>query len=587
MLQNILFEIKINIYKYVDSPLNLALTCKNWSLISKDHCAKTEWLLVRYGKAHALFHAVRLGPTFIDIPVCQTLITMKVPISRYFIQRLLMHFGKYDQKLVEFKIEYNVGHLDVDRIRAIQQKIKSPWASNLPNFVFTYLLDEGYKQLANTNESLPSKGNDMELFHFLSAGPHVINYAPVMLRKNLKDIEDLILNKRFVPFPPRPKAFQLDLYNDPHIHQQLAPEEYPSKDGFENNRQLNVIARGILIHPDLVNLWKRIGYYEICNDINDLVMQGALLILFPPTPASDWSCSTTDTVISRLAELVSLGFKLHDNVIVDALHMFEHRLDDIGDILWDAFLAIRTGENASSLALKFFREAFKPERNLKKDDLLNFLKSKFDSYAQVIKQVIIQYFVEEKMSDIKLRRKSLILSPKVYQYVLSLESEIAVVCFEDIFNLRIYIENLRNLDGISTCTRDSIISIFDLYIKAKVPFKPIYLDLLKKANSLEIIKPFFEVFLPTVFDMKLKLSSRVTKSRKTNKRKKSTDDFVIPWVKKLEEIDLLNRRSHEELTINFREYFMSFCKRLGSETIYQIREENTVFQHKKQRQNNN
>jgi hypothetical protein len=33
------------------------------------------------------------------------------------------------------------------------------------------------------NETLPSKGNDMELLHFLSAGPHVINYAPGMLRK--------------------------------------------------------------------------------------------------------------------------------------------------------------------------------------------------------------------------------------------------------------------------------------------------------------------------------------------------------------------------------------------------------------------
>ncbi|UZO22448.1 uncharacterized protein OCT59_014811 [Rhizophagus irregularis] len=213
--------------------------------------------------------------SFLAIP----LITRKVPISRYFIQRLLMHFGKYDQKLIELKIEHNVGQLNADRIRAFQQKIKSPWTSNLPIFVFTYLLDEGYKQLANMNETLPSKGNDMELFHFLSAGPHVINYAPGMLRKNLKDIEDLILNKRFVPFPPRTKAYQLDLNSDP----------YPSKDGFENNRQLNVIARGILIRPDLVNLWKQISYYEIwiSNNVNDLDMQGELLILFPPR--TDWS----------------------------------------------------------------------------------------------------------------------------------------------------------------------------------------------------------------------------------------------------------------------------------------------------------
>src|SRR5438045_4678019 len=51
----------------------------------------------------------------------------------------------------------------------------------------------------------------MELFHFhfLSAGLHVTNYASEMLRKNLKDIKDLILNKRFTPFPSS-KIFQLD-----------------------------------------------------------------------------------------------------------------------------------------------------------------------------------------------------------------------------------------------------------------------------------------------------------------------------------------------------------------------------------------
>ncbi|PKC56140.1 hypothetical protein RhiirA1_474440 [Rhizophagus irregularis] len=150
--------------------------------------------------------------------------------------------------------------------------------------------------------------------------------------------------------------------------------------------QLNVIARGILIHPDLVNLWKQIGYYEICNDVNDLVMQGELLILFPPTPASDWSRPSIEMVISRPAELINLGFSLKDNVIIDALHMFEHRLNEIGDILWDAFLAIRSGENVYSLAFKFFREAFKPERNLKKDDLLNFLKSKFGYHEQLNKE---------------------------------------------------------------------------------------------------------------------------------------------------------------------------------------------------------
>jgi len=68
--------------------------------------------------------------------------------------------------------------------------------------------------------------------------------------------------------------------------------------------------------------------------------------------------------------------------------------------------------------------------------------------------------------------------------------------------------------------------------------------------------------------------------------------MVVPWMKKLEHIDSLNRRNHGELSINFREY-----KRLESETTYQIRDfvvmnnypnqDSDLNQHKKQRQNNN
>ena len=324
-------EIKILIFKYVDSPLNLALTCKNWCVILKDEYAKTEWLVVHYGKAHAFFHAVRLGPTFIDIPVCQTLIAKKVPISRYFIQRLLMCFGKCDQKLMELRLGLGC-QFDDDKIRAIIQNFKFPWASNLPIYVFTYLLEVGYKQFG---EDLPSKGNDMELFDFLSVSPHTIRNVPDIL-------EDLILNERFIPFPSRPKEFQ-----------DLASEKYPSDDGFENNRELNIITKGILTHPNLVNLWKYIGYYEICNDFNDLVMEGVLINLFPRTPEPNWTCPSINTVIKRLAEFISLGFKLNDNVIENALKIFENRLVDVGDILLKAFLKFRSGENG---ALQYFRE---------------------------------------------------------------------------------------------------------------------------------------------------------------------------------------------------------------------------------------
>src|SRR5438128_1846511 len=109
------------------------------------------------------------------------------------------------------------------------------------------------------DHDLATKGNDMELFHFLSAGPLVINQAPQKLIQNLNSIEDLILNKRFIPFLPRPKPPYEDTIEYIQSIQARAHEEYPPKDGYENSRQLNVVARAILIHSDLVNLWKRIG----------------------------------------------------------------------------------------------------------------------------------------------------------------------------------------------------------------------------------------------------------------------------------------------------------------------------------------
>lgn len=165
-------EIKINIFKYVNYPLNLALTCRNWSVVIKNPYAKSKWLIVNYGKAHALFYAIRLGPTFIDIVVYQTLITRKVPIfTRHFIQRLIQ--------------QCNADQICAYSIYAFQQKIKLSYMSNL--------LNEGL-----SNETLTSKGNDI---HAISQSSHVINH--VLGGNILKCIEDLILN---ILLPRKPKS---------------------------------------------------------------------------------------------------------------------------------------------------------------------------------------------------------------------------------------------------------------------------------------------------------------------------------------------------------------------------------------------
>ncbi|CAG8475304.1 21136_t:CDS:2 [Cetraspora pellucida] len=188
-------EIKIRIFKFVQFPLCLLLTCKRWYYISMDCQARGEWIVYSYGKAHALFHAIRLGPNFINVGVVQIIIAKDGIISRYFIQRLLMHFGSYDQTLLDMKRDYSSGLGNTDQAQNLQTT-KLPWASDTPISVFTFLLNEASKKLKTLD--LVAKGNDMELFHFLSAGPHIISQARQKLKNNFESLKELILHTKGV-----------------------------------------------------------------------------------------------------------------------------------------------------------------------------------------------------------------------------------------------------------------------------------------------------------------------------------------------------------------------------------------------------
>ncbi|CAG8728551.1 20073_t:CDS:2 [Cetraspora pellucida] len=120
-------EVMIYVFTYVKNPINLTVSCKRWSLICKDSQAKAEWIIYQFGRAQCLFHAVRLGPKFISVDVARAIISKGGILSRYFAQRLLIHYGNYDQKLIELKIVHSVGQADIDRIKNLQQKM-IPWA---------------------------------------------------------------------------------------------------------------------------------------------------------------------------------------------------------------------------------------------------------------------------------------------------------------------------------------------------------------------------------------------------------------------------------------------------------------------------
>ncbi|RIB21966.1 hypothetical protein C2G38_2033970 [Gigaspora rosea] len=144
-----------------------------------------------------------------------------------------MNFGAYDNKLIELKIAHGVASSQLQKSQNI------PWASDLPISVYIFLL----KTTSNIYKSdLCLKGNDMELFHFYTGGLQTFYYAPLVLAKNKDQIEYLLLRYKFIPLPPR----SLENLSENNSQENIAPEEYPPKDGHENNRQLNVIARSLI-----------------------------------------------------------------------------------------------------------------------------------------------------------------------------------------------------------------------------------------------------------------------------------------------------------------------------------------------------
>ena len=102
-MQSLYNELRIEIFKLIDTPLSLALTDRNWYAIFQDPYARAKWLIYKYGRAHAFFHAVRLGNSFITLEVVQILIARNAILFNYFIQQLLMHFGIMTKSLLNLK----------------------------------------------------------------------------------------------------------------------------------------------------------------------------------------------------------------------------------------------------------------------------------------------------------------------------------------------------------------------------------------------------------------------------------------------------------------------------------------------------
>ena len=120
----------------------------------------------------------------------------------------------------------------------------------------------------------------------------------------------------------------------------------------------------------------KMGYHEVANDVNDVVIRGSLLILYPHE-FEEWALPGLEQVVKKLSDLQAVGFKLTDKLVGDTLMLLEHRLNYIGETLVEAFATVRKKpkEDIYTICLT---ELLRPERNIEQHVSLDFIIGRID-----------------------------------------------------------------------------------------------------------------------------------------------------------------------------------------------------------------
>ncbi|CAG8846574.1 32554_t:CDS:1, partial [Racocetra persica] len=190
--------IEQSIFIMIHNPLSIICAARTWYDISCSHTTRAKWLIFHHGKSHALFNTVKKGPKFLIYDQLKALFSLNILPSRYFVQRLILVFGQVDGDLVNMKIRNEISDYDISLMR----KTKSSWAADIDFNVFYCILTKAHELYGK--ENLKIRGNDMELFHFLSGGSKNLADAKIILENNYDKISELISIYRFTPFPRRP-----------------------------------------------------------------------------------------------------------------------------------------------------------------------------------------------------------------------------------------------------------------------------------------------------------------------------------------------------------------------------------------------
>ncbi|CAG8508421.1 4414_t:CDS:2 [Cetraspora pellucida] len=116
--------------------------------------ARAKWINYQFGGAHSLFHAIRLGSNFINIPVVKSMIANNAIITRYFIQKLSLQFEKNGQNFIEPKLDHDVNLNS-------SQDSRMSWANNLQDHIFYYLLNIAESQIIPNVDKIVGRLNEL------------------------------------------------------------------------------------------------------------------------------------------------------------------------------------------------------------------------------------------------------------------------------------------------------------------------------------------------------------------------------------------------------------------------------------------
>src|SRR5437763_971711 len=101
-MESLPYEILTKIFMLTRYPASFARANKSLLKVSRDPYVRCKWLLYHYGKVHALFFAVSLGPSFINVEVVKNALANGAILSRYFLQKLNQCFGGRNLKSARF-----------------------------------------------------------------------------------------------------------------------------------------------------------------------------------------------------------------------------------------------------------------------------------------------------------------------------------------------------------------------------------------------------------------------------------------------------------------------------------------------------